>query len=336
MRLILLFLFLACAAVPAWSQGRNLSIREGTAVVIKFAPDFLTFQRVSGNTGRTSYVGKVSRNPGGAIAVNGTAEWRDTGWAYMAQLSLAKVDKQRDFVEVELRDAGSNYKIQFDNSVGDLDAAFREVVFVGDMGSFTSSEYYRKEIADRLLPKVFSGPLAAIPRERQLQMIKDLGYSTRSIAGETYLKKFYIVIAYAPPFYDYDVFNRVSARSARMKDTVHDTLNSFLRQGYPGIQGIKWYMKLRYGHQYETTGYQETGSEYITAYIPFNLVREYEADSITEQQLVNKLRILVDDSPVKITVPATFGFPYFLGPKGGCYKINSNGNKQYVDAGFCG
>lgn len=335
MRIILFVLLLAFTFVPAWSQGRNLSIREGTAVVIKFAGDFLQFQRVSGNTGRTSYVATVSRTPGGALTVNGAADWRDTGWAYMAQLSLAKVDKQRNYVEVELRDAGSNYKIQFDNSVGDLDAAFREVVFIGDMDSFTSSEYYRTEIIDRLLPKVFSGPLSAIPRDRQLQMIKDLGYSTRSIAGETYLKKFYIIIAFAAPFYDYNEYNRVSARSARVKETISATLKSFLREGYPGIQGIKWRIKLRYGHQFEYTGYQEIGSEFLEAYVPFNLLREYEADSITEQQLVNKLRILVDNSPVKITVPATFGFPYFLGPKGGCYKINSNGNKQYVDAGFC-
>jgi hypothetical protein len=336
MRIILFVLLLTFTLVPAYSQGRNLSIREGTAVVIKFGPDFLGFQHVSANTGRTSYLAQVSRNTAGATVVNGNAGWRDAGWAYMGQLSLAKVDKQRDYIEVELRDAGTNYKVQFDNSVGDLDAAFREVVFVGTLDSFTSSEYYQKEIVDRLLPRVFSGLLAVIPRERQLQMIKDLGYSTRSIAGETYQKKFYIVIAFTPPFYDSDVFSRVSARSARMKDTVHDTLSSFLRQGYPGIQGIKWHMKLRYGHQYEYTGYQEGASEYITAYIPFNLVREYEADSITEQQMVNKLRILVDGSPVKVTVPVTFGFPYFLGPKGGCYKINTSGNKQYVDASFCG
>ena len=336
MRISLFVVLLAFTSVPAWSQGRNLSIREGTAVVIKFAGDFLEFQRVSGNTGRTSYLAKVSRDTAGALAVNGNSGWRDSGWAYMAQLSLAKVDKQRDYVEVEFRDAGSNYKIQFDNSVGDLDAAFREAVFVGDMDSFTSSEYYRKEIVDRLLPKTFSGPLAVIPRDRQLQIIKDLGYSTKSVAGETYLKKFYIIIAFAAPFYDYNDYSRVSARSARVKETIAGTLKSFLREGYPGIQGIKWRIKLRYGHQFEYTGYQEIGSEFLEAYVPFNLIREYEADSITEQQLVNKLRILVDNSPVKITVPATFGFPYFLGPRGGCYKINSSGNKQYVDAGFCG
>lgn len=336
MRILLLLLLPALAFLPAHSQNRNLSVREGTAVVIKFSPEFLGFQRVSGRTLRTSYLAKVSRNAGGALAVNGSAGWRDAGWAFMAPLALAKVDKQRDYVEVELRDAATNYKIQFDNSVTDLDAAFREVVFTGSLDSFTASDYYRTEIVDRLLPKTFSGPLAKIPRERQLQMIKDLGYSTRSIAGETFQKKFYIVIAYTPPFYDYNEYNRVSARSARIKETVHATLKSFLLNGYRDIHGIKWHMKLRYGHQYEFTGYKELESEYLTAYVPFYLVREYEADSITEQQLVNKLRILVDDSPVKITVPATFGYPYFLGPKGGCYKINSSGNKQYVDASFCG
>jgi hypothetical protein len=35
---------------------------------------------VSGNTGRTSYVARFSRNPGGALAVNGSADWRDSGW----------------------------------------------------------------------------------------------------------------------------------------------------------------------------------------------------------------------------------------------------------------
>lgn len=336
MRLILFVLLLAFTLAPAWAQNRNLSIREGTAAVIKFSPEFLGFQRVSGRTLRTSYMAKVSREPGGALAVNGSAGWRDAGWAFMTQVTVAKVDKQRDYVEVELRDAAANYKIQFDNSVSDLDAAFREVVFIGSLDSFAASDYYKTEIVDRLLPKTFSGPLAKIPRERQLQMIKDLGYSTRSIAGETFQKKFYIVIAFTPPFYDFDLYGRVAARSTRIKETVHDTLNSFLRTGYPGIDGIKWHMKLRLGRQADYVGYQEIGSEYLTAYIPFNLIREYDADSITEQQLVNKLRILVDGYPVKITVPATFGFPYFLGPKGGCYKINSSGNKQYVDASFCG
>lgn len=80
MRITLFVLLFALISVPAWSQGRNLSIREGTAVVIKFAPDFLEFQRVSSNTGRTSYVARFSRNPGGALAVNGSADWRDSGW----------------------------------------------------------------------------------------------------------------------------------------------------------------------------------------------------------------------------------------------------------------
>lgn len=93
----------------AYAQDRKLSRKEGAAVVIKFSPSFLDFQRVSANTGRTSYAAKVTRGTDGRLAVNGNADWRDTGWAFMFQFTLAKVDKQRDYVEVELRDAAINY-----------------------------------------------------------------------------------------------------------------------------------------------------------------------------------------------------------------------------------
>gem|GEM_PF-1273383 len=29
------------------------------------------------------------------------------------------------------------------------------------------------------------------------------------------------------------------------------------------------------------------------------------------------------------------GYPLIIGPKGGCYYINGNGNKTYVDRSFC-
>lgn len=325
---------LLCGILPGQGQNRSLAVKEGTSVVLRFAPEFLGFQRVSGHTLRTSYLANVSKTADGTLAINGNAQWQDANWPFLRNMKLAKVDKQRDFVEVELRDAGQNFKVRFDNSVGDLDSAFRQLAFIGTLDQFVASEDYRVATG-RLLSNTFTGPLASIPYDKQVAMVKDLGYSVRAISGETYQRKFYLGLSFAAPFYDYNLYNRITARSARMKEIAHATATSFLLEGYPKIHGIKWHVQIRYGHQYELTGYRESASELMTVYVPFDLARSYAADEITEQQFVSKLKPVVDGNPVKITVPATFGFPYFLGPKGGCYKINTNGNKQYVDASYC-
>ena len=39
---------------------------------------------------------------------------------------------------------------------------------------------------------------------------------------------------------------------------------------------------------------------------------------------------------VEATVRTYNGKPLLVGPRGGCYYINSNGNKTYVDRSFCG
>lgn len=121
-RAILVLLLITTACVFAGvAKNRNLSIKEGTSAALKFAPEFFGFQRVSGHTLRTSYLAMVSKTADGALAINGNAQWQDANWPFLRNMKLAKVDKQRDYVEVELRDAGQNFKIRFDNSVGDID-----------------------------------------------------------------------------------------------------------------------------------------------------------------------------------------------------------------------
>lgn len=333
-KIFFLSLILLLSLAPAYAQNRKLSIKEGTTVVIKFSPDFLDFQHVSGYTGRTSYIAKVTRGADGSLAVNGRTDWRDAGWSFMTEFALAKVDRQRDYVEIELRSGILNQKIQFDNSVGDLDKAFDEVVFTGSLDQFTGTNYYQTEVVDRLLAKKFTGKLAVLPRARQIEMVRQCGYVIGCIDTDVLLGKFYVQFNFIGPWGDFEQYHTISARAARVKQLIYDTLKSPLYNAYPGIDGIKWHYQVRRGWDVGN-GYHEVSAEWLDFYVPFDLLKKFEAGTLTEQNLVNKSRILVDGVPTKVTVPATLGFPYFLGPKGGCYKINSSGTKTYVDANLC-
>jgi len=58
---------------------------------------------------------------------------------------------------------------------------------------------------------------------------------------------------------------------------------------------------------------------------------------VATQNALKNQKYDISTSPFDIDAPVSTynGRPLFIGPRGGCYYINSNGNKTYVDRSFC-
>jgi len=85
----------------------------------------------------------IEQSEKNGIVIGGLHEWRTAGWTLMRQLTFEKVSREKNYTLVELRDPLFNVKLRFDNTVKDLNAAFREIAFIGLLSEFEASDYYK-------------------------------------------------------------------------------------------------------------------------------------------------------------------------------------------------
>jgi len=88
-------------------------------------------------------------------------------------------------------------KLRFAADTPDVDAALRQLVFLGSAQAFESSAEF-KALTEKLMPIKFSGVLAEIPRDKQLQLLKDLGYNDDEMGVAEFKGKQYI--AFSPTY----------------------------------------------------------------------------------------------------------------------------------------
>jgi hypothetical protein len=318
------------------AQSRKLNINEDTLVVLKFAPSFFNFQKVSGFSGRPSYVTYVNEGADGKTLVNGRDDWRQVDWPFMQEMTLAKIDRQKDYVEAELRTDARNYKVRFDASVTDINRAFADVAYQGTLSGFKSSDYFKTEVSARLLPRMFSDKLAVIADDERISLLNQLGYFMNAVGGETVQKKFFIVYTIRDDeYYNLDETHRTVVRGGLLRWLLSTAVkeSDWLRK-YKEFDGIK--CNLRIDYKRSASAYQwEYLDETLSIYVPFTLIDHYKEANLPAQRLADRSSPAIDGARLSIQLPASSDGKYFLGSKGGCYSVNPAGRKVYVDASMC-
>ena len=169
--LFVLVVFVATRSVDSvWAQSNPkwpISLSKGATVTLKIPSSAISLEKVSVWSGKYSFTVYVEQS-GDEYTVGGYSNWQDLGWPSQLVLYVNKVDRKKEYTQVELDDVNGNHiKLRFQPSVKDINAALLTLVHAGSLFDFQSTEYYQKEVADRFLPRVFEGPLASIPREMQ-------------------------------------------------------------------------------------------------------------------------------------------------------------------------
>jgi hypothetical protein len=301
----LLMVLFACALVSAQEVNTKkwpLSVPKNTTVTVKIPGALLGFERFNAWRGTFNYSAYVTDGQAGDVLVNQMPEWKGEGWPLMTSLNLEKISRKDDYTEVELRSGNSNVKLRF-SGVRDLNAAFDRVVFVGSSMAFEASDYYRAEVAGRFLPRIFTGPLAKIPQEDQLRMMKGVNYDLRAIRGEEFKNKFYLAVRMGTG----EVYNSIQLdQSAR----VNHVLGRFILPGLkeslrlfaaiPEIEGLKVEIPIQYKN-FVSEQYLNPYADELQVYLPAVEIKKFAENDITNQDLLDASVALLNGSRVKVT-----------------------------------
>lgn len=168
-RSLLLILILLSSSPPSLAQRSKdwpLDAPKNSTIVLKISSKLLGVTKVSRWSGKATFGANIEQKEA-TILVEGTEDWKSQSWPLMKPFQLAKVNLEKQHTEVELHSKTGNVKLKFLTSVQDVGAAFSQVAYAGTVADFELSDYYKAEVLNRLLPIIFQGPLAELPRQTQ-------------------------------------------------------------------------------------------------------------------------------------------------------------------------
>lgn len=303
--LILAINLLICIKISAQQtqQSQLLDIPKGNFVVLKIPSKLIGFERVSTWSGNINYGTIIEQSQNGGFLVGGLNNWKLQGWTLMRQLTIEKVSREKNYTLVELRDPLFNIKLRFDNTVKDLNAAFREVAFVGLLSEFEASDYYKNEVVGKILPQIYSGSLAAIPTTRKLDLLKQLKYIDSAIKTEKYKGDTYLSVNVGG---DTEIYNTIRVdQNHRIGNSLNQRVLSYFKRiariikFSPDVDGIKISILIPYKNFVAET-YLEPSSDRIEIYASMDVIRQFADDELTNQEFVEESILLVNGNRMRI------------------------------------
>jgi hypothetical protein len=293
-------LLLCLASGAAVASDNKITLSKQQPLVIRIPRKLLKYESYSIRSGLPIYTADVSVVEK-TIRVEGEAEWRLRGWPSMLTLFYEKSSKEKEYTEIEFRSDQAYAKLRFAADTPDVDEALRQVVFLGSAESFESSAEF-KALTEKLLPITFSGVLAEIPRDKQFQLMKDLGYNDEEMGVAEFKGKQYIAFS---PTYPTAEFNAVKVNQAARVATV---LKALVLPAFDkvapvitdanGIYGIKIRTRILY-RDFLSKRNQRPHVEVLEIFAPYDLVEKLFNFEIADQKLVDGSVILVNGNRVE-------------------------------------
>ena len=293
-------LLLCLANGAAVGSDNEISLSKKQPLVIKIPRKLLKYENDSIRTGAPIYTANVSV-VGETITVEGESDWQLRGWPPMLTLFYEKSSKEKEYIEIEFRSDSAYVKLRFAADTPNVDAVLGQLVFLGTAELFESTEEF-KALTEKLLPIKFSGVLAEIPRDKQFQLLKDLGYNDDEMGVAEFKGKQYIAFSPTSPTAE---FNSQVNQAAR----VATVLKAFVLPAFDkvapvitdanGIYGIKIRARISY-RDFHSKRNQRLHVEVLEIFAPYDLVEKFFNLDITNQKLVDGSIVLVNGDRIKV------------------------------------
>lgn len=316
----LTILLVLCVAATVSAQTPSIS--KGAIVVPKFA--------FSWNDLNQSWRGflklnlKIEQDDSSNLTVNGSKDWKAVplfpayegnsesleGALYSSQYSsssiaaykIDKIERKKEFAEVglsKLNDRLVDLKLQFGSSVKDIDKALNELFFLGGAEEFKKSAYYQSILEGETakLPK----ELIELPQDVKISLLEDVNYQSKAIGTEKFKEKNYFVNSYIDGT-EYNT-NRVN-QAERIARTIQKYIPVVKRKGKQllvakGIEGIEIKVKMFYRDFVKES---RPSSEVLQFYVPMDSLKLFIDADISDQELLDKSIILLNDSRVRVNL----------------------------------
>jgi len=293
-------LLLCLASGAAAGSDNEITLSKMQPLVIKIPRKLLKYENSSIRSGLPIFTANVSV-VGETIMVEGESDWQLRGWPPMLTLFYEKSTKEKEYTEIEFRSSLAYAKLRFAADTPNVDAALRQLVFLGSAESFESSAEF-KALTEKLLPLRFSGVLAEIPRDKQLQLLKDLGYKDDEMGVAEFNGKQYIAFSATSPTAE---FNSQVNRAARVATVLKAIVLPAIDKVAPvitdanGIYGIKIRARIFY-RDFHPRRNQRLRVEVLEILAPYDLVEKFFNLDITNQKLVDGSIVLVNGDKIEV------------------------------------
>lgn len=308
--LIFTLILLFCAAsVEAQTKDKSqasldINTLKGKFVVLKIPSKLVGFERVSNWSGDISYGAIIEKSQKSGLLVSGINDWKTSGWTLMRQLTFEKISREDNFTLIELKDPLFNIKLRFDKSIEDLNGAFSEVAFVGLLSEFEESDYYKKEIIGKVLPKVFTGKLDSISTVRKMRLLNQLNYIDSAISEEKYKGDTYLSVDVGG---DTEIYNTIRLdQTQRLSHSLNQRVLSYLKRiariikFHSEVDGIKITILVPYKN-FVTETYLQPNYDRLEIYAPMDVIRQFADDELTNEELVEEAILLVNGNRIRLS-----------------------------------
>ncbi|MDQ3062917.1 MAG: hypothetical protein M3R14_08670 [Acidobacteriota bacterium] len=299
-------LLVLCFAMSVFTQ--SLSITKGSTVVPKFV--FRWSDLDKSLTGLKLRL-KIEQNSSGNLTINGNEDWRaiplfpayDEGESIMwkdyrrvyttssiVAYKVSGIERKKEFTEVNLskiNDRIVDIKLQFGNSIKDVEKAFSEVTFLGGVGEFTNSEYYQNLYNPNL-----DREMGELPKE-----INEVSNQT-----EIFKEKKYLVSSYLDKrAYNSNRVNQTE-RTARIVQEYFPVIKKKeeLLLSLKEIDGIKLEVKIAFRDFVDKSS--RTQLDELKFYVSKDVLKLFIDADITDQELIDKSIILLNDNRVRVNL----------------------------------
>lgn len=294
-------LLLCLASGAAVGSDNKITLSKQQPLVIKIPRKLLRYENYSIRSGLPIYTANVSVT-GETITVEGESDWQSRGWPALLTLFYEKSSKEKEYTEIEFRSSSAYTKLRFAADTPDVDAALRQLVFLGSAESFESSAEF-KALTEKLLPITFSGVLAEIPRDKQLQLLKDLGYNDEEMGVAEFKGKQYIAFSPTYPTAEFNShrFNQAARIATVLKAIVLPAFDKVapVITDANGIFGIKIRARIFY-RDFLSKRNQRSHVEVIEVFAPYDLVEKFYNLDITNQKLVDGSTVLINGDRIEV------------------------------------
>lgn len=254
---------------------------------------------------------KIEQDSSGNLTINGNEDWRaipifpafDEGESLMwkeyrriystssiVAYKVTNIERKKEFTEINLskiNDRIVDIKLQFGNSIKDVDKAFNEVTFLGGVEEFLKSEYYQNLYNPNL-----NREIGELPKE-----ISEITNQT-----EIFKEKKYLVSSYLDKrAYNSNRVNQAE-RTARSVQEYFPVIKKKeeLLHSFKEIDGIKLEVKIAFRDFADNSS--QTQFDELKLYISKDVLKLFIDADITDQELVDKSIILLNDSRVRVNL----------------------------------
>jgi hypothetical protein len=305
---ILIGAILINAAQPNRNPAANFMIKG--AVVTMLIPSNLFDNDGALMSGAPIYATLIS-TVNGATAVKGRTDWKTAGFPVMLSMKTEKVNRKKEYTEVEFRAAegvGAAVKLRFLPDVSDIPAALAELVAPGPM-SGSEAQSRKDQAYAALADKFFTGPLSSLSTPQRLLLVTfaHITASGTTISSEEYRGNLYLVVDLGR---DTSVYNDLqlnqSARVARVtSDKLLTILKAFAKpvEGVSAIHGLKLKFDIPHKSFLDKTAASET--DVLQLYAPAELIKKFADADITNQQFIDGCIVIVNDNRIQVPLSSS-------------------------------